>query len=187
MNDVILVVGLSGVGKSTVLEEAMQRLNKEYKLVNYGDRMLEIAQTEGLVERRDALHALDIKTQKRLQTQAAEGLAETAAEVDTIVETHAVIRTPSGYLPGVPRWTIEQLDPNRIAVIEATPDEIRSRRADDSERDRTMNAVEAIAEQQEIAREMSSTAAVLSGAYLTLIQNRAGKVDDAAEALAMML
>ena len=98
-----------------------------------------------------------------------------------------MIRTPSGYLPGVPRWTIEQLDPNRIVVIETMPDEIRSRRADDPERDRTMNSVEEIAEQQDIAREMSSAAAALSGAYLKPVQNRAGKVDDAAEALVMML
>ena len=50
-----------------------------------------------------------------------------------------------------------------------------------------MNSVEGIAEQQDMAREMISTAAVLSGAYLKPIQNRAGEVDGAAEALVMML
>lgn len=155
-----LVVGLSGVGKPTVLEEAMHRTSKDYKRVNYGDRMLEIAQIEGLVEDRDELNTLDAETQKEIQMQAAGDIVETATGIDTIVETHAVICTPSGYSPGVPRWTIEQLNPTRIAMLEATPDGIRSRRADDPERNRTNNSVEKIAEQQDIAREMISTAAV---------------------------
>lgn len=183
----VLLVGLSGVGKSTVVEEAMRRSNEEFELFNYGDRMLEIAQSEGLVEDRDELRTLNAETQKEIQTRAAEDIVEKAGGTTTIVETHAVIGTPSGYLSGISRWTIEQLDPDRIVVIDAEPDEIRSRRAEDAERDRASRSVEKIAEQREIAREMVSTAAVLSGAYVNTIENRAGEVDDAAEALAGIL
>lgn len=138
---------------------------------------MKIAQHEGLVEDRDELRALNANTQKEIQRQTAEDIVDNAAGMDAIVETHAVIRTPFGYLPGIPRWTAEQLNSNRIMVIEADPDDIRSRRAEDANRDRTISSVAEIAEQQEVAREMISAAAMLSGAYMKLIRNRPGKVD----------
>jgi len=46
MTEVNIIVGLSGVGKGTVLEEAMLLSDKDYELINYGDRMVETAKTK---------------------------------------------------------------------------------------------------------------------------------------------
>lgn len=183
MSEIRIVVGLSGVGKSTVLEKAMQLSDTQYEIMNYGDRMLAIAQNKGLVEDRDELRTLDAETQKRIQLQAAEEIVDHATQSDVLIETHAIIKTSHGYLPGLPRWTIENLNPTHILEITADAEEIRSRRMDDPKRARTIESVKTIGEQQELARAMLATGAVLSDAYLKPIPNKQGEAEQTAEEL----
>jgi len=89
-----IVVGLSGVGKSTVLEEAMLLSDKEYELVNYGDKMMETAKEHGV--NRDEMKELDVETYKGIQDEAAEKIFELAKDQDVIVDTHSAIKTPHG-------------------------------------------------------------------------------------------
>lgn len=182
-----IVVGLSGVGKGTVLEEAMLLSDKEYKIINYGDKMLEIAQERGLVEHRDEMKNIDVDTYKDIQKEAAEEIFEESEGEDVIVDTHAAIKSPFGYIPGLPKWSIENLQPEKIIILDASAKQILSRREGDSDRDRTVESEESIEEYRNVAREMAATGSVLTGAYLKTIKNRAGKAEAAAQELVKTL
>lgn len=183
-HSVNIVVGLSGVGKGTVLEEAMMLSDKEYKLVNYGDRMFDLAKDRNLADHRDDMKNIDTKEYKELQADAAESIYEDAEDQDVIVETHAAIRSPYGYIPGIPKWSAEKLDPDKIIMIDASPEAIY-RRSQDSDRDRDTEkaGVEGIKEYRDTAKEMASTVSVLTGAYFKILKNRSGKAEEAAEEL----
>lgn len=183
MGEVNILVGLSGVGKSTVLEEAMLLSDKEYELINYGDRMLETAKEQGLVESRDEMKQLETDTYKDIQRDAAESIVEDAEENNVIVDTHAAIKSPYGFIPGLPKWTVENLEPEKIIILDAEASEIFKRSQGDDDRDREHDEVEDIKRYQDVAREMAATGAVLTGAYLQIIENRPGKAEKAAEKL----
>jgi len=183
MGEVNILIGLSGVGKGTVLEQAMLLSDKDYKLINYGDRMLETAKNKDLVGSRDELKEMSPEENKRIQKKAAKEIVEESEEKDVIVETHAAIQTPFGYIPGLPQWTVENLEPEKIIMLTASPKAIWERTKEDDSRNREHQEVDQIREYQKVAREMASTCAVITGAYLTIIENKDGKAERSAEKL----
>ena len=113
-NKVVVIVGVPGVGSTTVTTKAVEELKKEgveYKIVNFGTVTFEIAKEEGLVEHRDQLRKLPPETQKKIQKLAGKRIAEMAKESNIVVDTHSTIKTPKGYLPGLPAWVLEELNP----------------------------------------------------------------------------
>lgn len=187
MGDVTVLVGLSGVGKGTVLEQAMNLSSEDYEVINYGDRMLEIAEEQGLADDRDDLKRLEPEENKKLQREAGQSIVEDSKDGNVIVETHAALQTPSGYLPGLPEWSIKALNPERIVFMDADSDEILERTRKDDTRDREHDELEEITEYREVAREMASTCAVLTGAYLSVINNHDGQVERSAERMVEVL
>ena len=187
MSNVNIVVGLSGVGKSTVLEEATKLATEDYEIINYGDRMLDLAMEEGLVDSRDEIKEISSEEQKEIQKKAAESIVEDSEDGNVIVDTHAAIQTPHGYLPGLPKWTIENLEPQHLIILDATAEEIYERSTDDEGRNREHESVEGIERYREVAREMASTGSVLTGAYLKVIQNSDGQAQQASEELVEVL
>lgn len=183
MSSLNIVVGLSGVGKSTVLEEAMLLSKKDYKLINYGDKMFEVAEKQDLVDTRDEMKNLGVSTYKELQKTAAEEIFELAEDEDVIVDTHSAIKTPHGYIPGLPKWSIEELNPDKIIMLTASAEQIYQRSQSDSDREREHTSVEDTKEYQQIAREMASANAVQVGAYLKIIQNKEGKAEETSRKL----
>lgn len=183
MGSVNIVVGLSGVGKTTVMEKAIERAETDYQLINYGDRMLDIATERNLVENRDEMKDIESGTYKEIQMDAAESIVNDSEDGDVIVDTHAAIKSPFGYIPGLPKWTLENLAPDTIIIIDIDAETIVERREEDLERERTADPVEAIEEYREVAREMAAAGSVHTGAYLKVIRNEDEKVDEAAEQL----
>lgn len=187
MGSVNIVVGLSGVGKSTVIEKAIESSESDYQLINYGDRMLSLAKDRGIVEDRDEMKNIERATYKEIQIDAAESIAEDSNGSDAIVDTHAAIKSSFGYIPGLPKWTLETLEPETISMIDIGSEEIVERRNEDPERDREGDSVEAIEEYRGVAREMAASGAMLTGAYFEIIRNEEGKADEAANQLAETL
>ncbi len=183
MSEVNIVVGLSGVGKSTVIEEAMLLSDEEYEVINYGDRMVEVAKEEDLVKHRDEMKELEVSTYKRIQRAAAESIVEDSKDQDVLVDTHSAIKSPYGYIPGLPKWTVENLEPSKIIILDASAEEIYSRSTEEAERDREHSSVDGINEYRKVAREMAAAGSVLTGAYLKVIKNREGRAEKAAEEL----
>jgi Archaeal adenylate kinase len=183
MSNVNIVVGMSGVGKSTVLEEAMKLASNDYEIINYGDRMLETAMDMDLVQDRDELKDIDSETQIKVQRKAAESILEDSQEGNILVDTHAAIRTPQGFLPGLPRWTIENLDPEHLILLDASSEEIYERTQDDDNRNREHDSPDEIDEYRDAAKRMLSAGAVLTGSYMKTVMNHDGEAQQAAQEL----
>lgn len=170
----IIVTGIPGVGKTTVMEAAADRAGAQ--IVVYGSEMFAVASERGLVQHRDDMRRLEPAVQKEVQMAAAEKMA---AMGDIIVDTHCTIKTPKGYLPGLPAWVLDKLRPSTIVLVEANADEIKGRRDNDATRNRDADSIQAIEEHQEQNRRFSAAYSVLTGATVHTVYNHDGKVDDA--------
>ncbi len=172
----IIVTGIPGVGKTTVMEAAADKADA--KIVVYGSQMFEVASAKGLVEHRDDMRRLHPDVQKEIQMEAAKAMA---AMGDIIVDTHCTIKTPKGYLPGLPAWVLEQLKPSTIVLVEADAAEIKGRRDGDETRNRDADSLEAIEEHQEQNRRFAAAYATITGATVHTVYNHDNKVEEAIE------
>ena len=136
--------------------------------------MFEEAQKEGVADR-DDMRKLAVEDQQRLQKLAGEKISQMG---DVVVDTHASILTPSGYMPGLPEWTARALKPDVIVLVEATPDEIAGRRSKDASRARDSDDIDL---HQNVNREYAATAAVMTGATVSIVENHDDQVDVAVE------
>ena len=168
---VVIVTGVPGVGKSTVMNAAEEY---GYKIVNFGTTMFEEAQKNGVADR-DDMRKLDVEEQQRLQKQAGEKISGMG---NVVVDTHASILTPAGYMPGLPEWTARALNPDIIVLVEATPEEIEGRRNKDSSRERDKDDVGL---HQSVNREYAAVAAVITGAAVAIVENHDNQIDKAVE------
>jgi len=171
---VIVVTGIPGVGKTTVMKQAAEGIDIEF--VTFGSVMIDIAKEMGLVKDRDEMRKLTLEQQKDLQIRSAEKVASMG---DVILDTHCTVKTPKGYMPGLPEWVLKKLKPTAIVVVEADPDEIFNRRAKDSTRNRDPDSEEEIAEHQQINRAAAMSYATLTGATVKIVFNHDDAIDEA--------
>jgi len=171
---VIVVTGIPGVGKTTVMQKAAEGLEIEF--VTFGSIMIDIAKEMGLVENRDEMRKLTLEQQKKLQIKTAEKIAKMK---NVIVDTHCTVKTSKGYMPGLPEWVIKKLNPTVIVVVEADPEEIYNRRVNDETRSRDSDSKDEIAEHQQINRAAAMAYAALSGATVKIVFNHDNAIDEA--------
>ena len=171
---VIVVTGIPGVGKTTVMKQAAEGI--DIKFVTFGSVMIDIAKEMGLVKDRDEMRKLTLEQQKDLQIRSAEKVASMG---DVILDTHCTVKTPKGYMPGLPEWVLKKLKPTAIVVVEADPDEIFNRRAKDATRNRDPDSEEEIAEHQQINRAAAMSYATLTGATVKIVFNHDDAIDEA--------
>lgn len=147
---VICVGGVAGVGKSTVIGEARDRLEAEgYNVYSVGTFMFEEAERRGLVEDRDTMRFLDEGVQDELKDYAVEQLIERSAAGENIVlDSHYVIPTPDGYLPGLPNEDLERIGVDAYVLLFADPQVISERRVSDPSRQRDIDPLHEIARDQ---------------------------------------
>lgn len=172
---VVVVAGIPGSGSTTVLKGALKNL--DYVHVNYGDVMLEIARKMALVENRDSMRKLSPDVQKEVQKEAAKSIREMSAENNIIVDTHCTIKTPLGFLPGLPPWVLDELQPDQFVLIEADGDEILLRRISDKTRTRDMERLKDINLHQQMNRAVSMAYAAMTGATVQIIENHDNQLE----------
>jgi adenylate kinase len=168
---VIIVTGVPGVGKSTVLGIAKEHAG--WPVVIYGDEMIRVARERGLAKDRDEMRALAPDIQREVQEDAARAIAKLGS---VIVDTHCSIKTPGGYLPGIPFWVADRLKPSQILLVEAPPESIEKRRQNDPTRKRDNDTVAQIAEHQSMNRAFAASVASSTGATVKIIENRDGEI-----------
>ncbi|HDJ83443.1 MAG TPA: adenylate kinase [Desulfurococcaceae archaeon] len=187
---VIVVLGVPGVGKTTVLNNLVKfAKEKQIRIVikNLGDYMLREALKHGFVSNRDELRYLKIRQQLELQLLAAKSIIQDAykelSENDVlIIDTHAVIRTKYGYWTGIPRQLIDELKPDAFIVIEADVNEIISRQLRDKSRYRADFAKpEIVSELMELTRRNAFSAALFNSSLVRIVLNREGEAENAAK------
>ena len=185
---VAIVVGIAGVGKSTVISRAAELLrqkNTKSTVIVFGTLMFEESKKMGL-KNRDEMRKLSIEDQHLLQDIAAKRIAQMNEEI-LIIDTHMFINTTEGYYTGIPSRLLEILKPSYLIMIAADPAEIVRRRTTDNTRDRDIVSLENIRNELEISKAMVATSSVLTGSPFILIANDNGMIDNAASTIVNVL
>ena len=187
-NRITIVVGIPGVGKTTVItktKEILLQSGYNTTVVVFGSVMLSEAKKMGIGDR-DQIRKLSLSGQQNLQNLAADYICSVKEEL-VIVDTHLFIRTSSGFFPGIPQNVIQKLKPRNLILITATPEEILARRAKDESRNRDMVSIEEIKKELGLAISMISTISILSGSAFEIVDNHQGSSEDTASFIARIL
>ena len=178
----IIIVGIPGVGKTTLVSKIVQILNKKKTKVgvySFGTLMLTEAKKNG-IKNRDNIRNLSIHKQKNLQKLAATKISKITDDV-VIIDTHAFISTSAGFYPGLPDHVLKIIEPANFISVSARPEEIYNRRMNDKTRNRLISTIESIKKELAVQDAMLSSCSVLSGSPMFPILNTEGKTEEAAE------
>ena len=176
----VIIVGIPGVGKSTIISNAtteLQNIGTSVTTVVFGSVMFEEAKKLGITHR-DQMRKLSIDVQQKLQNMAAD-LISGRRESIVVVDTHLFIKTSSGYYPGLPMNLILKLNPDRLILVSANSEEILRRRKDDNTRTRDMISDDEIKRDIEVSLSMISSLSILTGAPFEIIHNNDNMIDSA--------
>ena len=177
----IIIVGIPGVGKSTLVTKIVEILNSRQKSVSvnsFGTIMFEEAQKNG-IKNRDDLRKLSMEEQQNLQIKAAQKIAKLEDDL-VIIDTHTFINTNAGFYPGLPNSVLEIIKPSNFISVYARPEEIYNRRMKDTTRQRDVVSIDNIKKEMAISDAMLSSCAVFSGSPMKPVFNAEGKVEEAA-------
>ena len=180
-NKRVVVVGIPGVGKTTVISRTAEILNQrgtQTAVVVFGTMMFEEAKKLG-INSRDEMRRQSIEVQRHMQNLAARRIADLKDNI-VIVDTHLFINTNEGYYPGLPLHLLEVIKPTNIVMVAADPEEIVTRRRIDETRDRDIESVEDIQYQLDISKVMVATCSVLTGCPFIIIMNSNNKINETA-------
>jgi adenylate kinase len=184
----VIIVGVPGVGKSTIISNATSTLQKKgtrLSTVVFGSVMFEEAKKLGINDR-DQIRKLTVDVQQRLQNMTADHITS-LNDLLVIVDTHLFIKTQSGYYPGLPMNLILKLNPERLILITANPEEILNRRKNDSTRTRDLISDDEIKRDIEVSLSMISSLSILTGAPFEIIHNHDNMIDSATSLLVELL
>jgi adenylate kinase len=190
VSKVVVVTGVPGSGKTTVVKGALEELRKsniDYQLINYGDVMLDLMREKLGITHRDEMRKVATSVYREIQREAGRRIAEAAREKPVIVDTHCLVKKPEGYYPGLPIWVLQELNPEILVIVEAFPEEICGRRLKDADRRRDRELLEEIGEHQQLNRATATAYSAVSGAAVKLIKNHDGKLSEAIADLASAL
>ncbi|HEX5573828.1 MAG TPA: adenylate kinase [Nitrososphaeraceae archaeon] len=184
----VIIVGVPGVGKSTIISNATTTLQKKGTTLNtvvFGSVMFEEAKKLGINDR-DQIRKQTIDVQQRLQNMTADHISSLNDSI-VVVDTHLFIKTQSGYYPGLPMNLILKLNPERLILITANSEEILNRRKNDSTRTRDLISVDEIKRDIEVSLSMISSLSILTGAPFEIIYNHDNMIDSATSLLVELL
>ena len=184
----VIIVGIPGVGKSTIISNAtaaLQNMGTSVTTVVFGSVLFEEAKNLGITDR-DQMRKLSIDVQQKLQNKAAD-LISGRRESVVVVDTHLFIKTSSGYYPGLPMNLILKLNPDRLILVSANSEEILRRRKDDNTRTRDMISDDEIKRDIEVSLSMISSLSILTGAPFEIIHNHDNMIDSATSQMVELL
>ena len=182
-----IIVGIPGVGKTTLISRAPEMLNQKRKttVVIFGTIMFEEAKKMGL-KNRDEMRKMSVEDQRRLQDLAAQRITEMKDDI-VMIDTHLFINTDEGYYPGLPMRLLNIMKPTNMVMVAADPGEIAERRKSDQTRQRDIASAENIQKELDISRVMVASCSILTGAPFAIIMNNDGQMGEAAANIAKIL
>src|SRR5512136_244414 len=184
----VIITGVPGVGKTTVVNEALKKLEAEgvrYQSINFGTFMFDVAVKENIAKDRDQMRTLDRTVQKQLQQRAGQAIAGVSGNV--LIDTHASVKTPKGYMAGLPEWVLREIMPDIIVLVETDDDQILLRRMTDETRTRDKEGAKSIAEHQQFNRSIAAAYAMVTGCTIKIVTNADFLLDRAGHDLADVL
>lgn len=184
----MVIVGIPGVGKTSVISKAAELLSKRglmTQVIVFGSAMLDEAKKLGIKDR-DEMRRLPVQKQRTLQALAANSI-KAIQNSNVLIDTHLFINTTEGKYPGLPKNLLEMLSPTHLVMITADPEDIFRRRRQDGTRNRDLISVEGIKTDLEISAIMIASTSVLIGAPFKFIYNSNDKIDEAVIDLVSMV
>ncbi|HRN85770.1 MAG TPA: adenylate kinase [Candidatus Dojkabacteria bacterium] len=176
---VAVVFGIPGVGKSTIVNRVKDDLSLVY--IHPGNIMYEIASEKGIVENVDQMRKLKLSVQQQLQEEMAGVVAEkinSQKENSFIIDTHAIVKTPQGFFPGLRNAFFEVVQPDIYLVVESKPEMILQRRTADKDRVRQDDhSLDEILLHIDLTRDFASAYSIYSQANFAVIENKEGDID----------
>ncbi len=172
-----IVFGIPGVGKTSVISSVVEKT--AIKHIHWGDLSKEVATKKGLIHDVDELRRLDLNTQIEVKKEVVQEIINSAnSGSDVLIETHAAIKTPQGFMPGLDLRTIKALDPDVFVVIESSPELVFQRRLLDESRVRKDDlTIDDVKESLRVTRQMAMTYSVLASGTVVFVDNKEGDVD----------
>ena len=171
----LIVIGLPGAGKTTILAEVKNR--RKVAIINYGDVATEIAKKEGLLQHRDQVLELPPEKIKELQEKSISAFEDNPR---TILDTHALLSLrPSGKLPGLTPSLFKKVKVEALVFIDAPSKEVVDRRKRDTSRKRPTISEEELDRNREESTRMIKVYAEQYTVPFFTITNRDGKLEDA--------
>jgi adenylate kinase len=179
-----VITGVPGVGKTTLVN-AFVKLTK-WKLINYGDVLLDIAKKKKLAKTLDGIRKIPEKKYFSVQMEAARKIAKSRGK--TILTTHVTVKTSEGYFPGFTPETLKILKPKVFVLIEADPKNIMKYRRKDKTRIRKdFGAGKQIKEHQMVNRVFAYAFSSICGADVLIFHQNYDKPERLAKRLELML
>jgi adenylate kinase len=174
---IIIVTGLPGAGKTTTLEAIKSR--NDILIVNFGSEMMEIISNKyPHVKNRDdirknltpaQIEEIQAEVSKRIQK-----IADQNPDKIIIVDTHASIKTPFGYLPGIHNKMLENMKVSGFVYITTRYEEIIARRVNDKSRNRDFEDKVEISLHNEMNLAVLSECSIQTGAPVFILVNKEG-------------
>ena len=176
----VIIVGIPGVGKSTVITNILNTLSKrglDIKMAEFGSIMFEQAKLLS-ISNRDELRKLSIEKQRSLQEMAAKFIFSMDNEI-VLIDTHLFINTVEGYYPGIPYKLLNILNPSHLILLIANSEEVYERRKTDVARKRDMISADDISNELNISKIMIASSSIFLGCPFSIIQNNNGQLEEA--------
>lgn len=171
-----VIMGLPGVGKTSVVKEVLNKTNLKH--LHWGNLSEKVAKEMGVIKNIDELRNSDPQKQIDVRNEVVKEILEVARNGDILIETHAALKGPHGYFPGLTQEIIKEINPDVFIVVEAGAEFIMKRRKGDKTRERkddiTLWDVE---ESIFVTRSMVSTYAVLAEGTVFFVENKEGDLD----------
>ncbi len=161
----VIVTAVPGSGKTTVLNKVKEK-EPEVVVTNLGTVMFEIARERyNITSRDDMRKVIPVEEYRAIQVEAAERIGRMEGKV--LVDTHALIKTPVGYYPGLPPPLLDAIKPHAIVFLDFRPEDILERRKKDEDvmRSRGLEPLEEIEEHQRLSEMAAIAAATYSSSY----------------------
>jgi adenylate kinase len=184
----VIIVGIPGVGKSTVITKVFEILSQQgidTRIAEFGKIMFEQAkQLE--INNRDQLRKLPIDEQRTLQELTAKFINSLGNDI-VIIDTHLLISTEHGFYPGLPMKLLNILNPTHIVLVIASSEEIFNRRSRDNTRQRDLVSVEQIKNDLRMSENMISMSSIITGSPFYLIHNNTDQIEAASNSIVKVI
>jgi adenylate kinase len=168
MTRIYVLCGQSGVGKSTVLSKVDEG-DRGIAVVNFGQRILNVAKNHGLASNPEEVQGLSPEDLAKLQLEASEEIAEMGGRI--VIDMHLTVRTPVGFIAGMPRKVADTLKPARIILLEEDPYEVLKRRMTGKDMKNVDESLKEIQEHMDFDRAAAISVAIDIGASVKIVRN----------------
>jgi len=186
MQELVILTGIPGTGKSTVAELAIKGTG--YNIVNYGTVITQALKQDGHIETPDDIRAkLNQNVWVDYQQKAAQNISKSEGRI--LLTTHSAFASPHGYFPGLPFDILQEFRPapKAIVIIEAPIEQLQRRQKTDTDRTRGYDFESNISEFLEMNRSYAVAYSALTRARVKIINNLEHRVEKAAKELRLLL